>query len=110
VFSETELSHVHFKVVLKNDVEHRKAWLDSDASRFVGEMLFKTLSDHERRFINYAAEHGKISVTDAVRITKKDWGDCKELLMGLCTKGILKHVHRPVARDPKAHFKLASAK
>src|SRR5436189_5984129 len=33
VFSENETSHTYFKVTLKNNVEHRKKLLDSDAQR-----------------------------------------------------------------------------
>src|SRR6188768_2585326 len=36
------------------------------------------------------------------------WGSCKAILIGLCGKGILRHVHRKnILRDSKAHFILA---
>jgi ATP-dependent DNA helicase RecG len=109
IFRESQISHVVFKVTLKNNVEHRKAWLDSDASKVVGEVIFKTLTEHEKRIINYVAEYGQISVTDAVRLTNKAWESCKEILMSLVTKGILVHVHQKnVLRDSKAHFVLKS--
>src|SRR5207248_5611376 len=58
-------------VVLKNDVEHRKVWLDSDVSRLVGEAVFQTLSPDEKLIVNYVSqpEHGGINVSDAVRLT-----------------------------------------
>jgi ATP-dependent DNA helicase RecG len=71
VFSESKTSHVQFKVILKNDVEHRKMWIDSDATKVVGELIYQTLSEQERRIINYVAEFDRISVTDAVRVTSK---------------------------------------
>jgi ATP-dependent DNA helicase RecG len=105
IFSEINTSHPIFRVVLKNNVEHRKTWLDSDAKRIVGETVFKTLNEHELRMINYVAEYGSISVTDAVRITDKSWGTCKQLLVGLATHGILRHVHhKNILRDSKARF------
>jgi predicted HTH transcriptional regulator len=108
-FSENTKSHTNFRVILKNNVEHRKAWLDSDASKVVGEVIFQTLTEHEKRLINYVAEFRRISVTDAVRLTGKAWETAKEILLGLVKRGILKHIHRPnVVRDSKAHFVLAS--
>ena len=110
VFGDSGTSHPYFKVVLKNNVELRKKWLDSDAKRIVGEVIFQTLSEHEMRMINYIAEHGSISVTDAVRITDKAWGTCKISLLGLVKRGILKHIHQAnVLRDSKARFVLYSA-
>lgn len=108
-FGERTVSHTNFRVVLKNNVEHRKAWLDSDASKVVGEIIFQTLTEHEKRLINYVAEFRRISVTDAVRLTGKAWESAKQILVGLTKRGILRHIHRPhVARDSKAHFVLAS--
>jgi ATP-dependent DNA helicase RecG len=93
--------------VLKNNVEQRKAWIDSDAQSVVGELMFKTLSEHEKRVINYVAETGRISVTDAVRLTDKAWETCKAMLEKLARREILKHVHRKdIIRDPNAHYVL----
>ena len=109
IFSESGKTHPQFRVVLKNNVEHRKTWLDSDAKRIVGEVIFQSLTEHEMRVINHVAEFGNISVTDAVRITNKAWETCKELLTKLVKMGILTHVHRSdILRDSKAHFVLAS--
>ena len=105
VFAESEESHLNVRVVLKNNVEHRKVWLDSDASTVVGEMIFKTLTEHDKRIINYIAEYGRISVTDAVRLTNKAWETSKGILTRLTDRGILRHVHRKdVLRDPNAHY------
>jgi ATP-dependent DNA helicase RecG len=92
-------------VVLKNDVEHRKVWLDSDVSRLVGEAIFQVLSADEKLIVNYVSqpEHGRINVSDAVRVTRKAWGSCKKLLDGLVRRGLLRHVHGK-ERDPKSHY------
>jgi ATP-dependent DNA helicase RecG len=108
IFTEHTVSHVKFTVVLKNNVEHRKAWLDSDASKVVGEAIFRGLTEHEKRIINHVAEFEKISVTGAARLTGKAWESCKNILEKLCAKGILKPVHRKdILRDPKARYVLA---
>jgi ATP-dependent DNA helicase RecG len=104
MFRQVSLGNPKATVVLKNNVEHRKVWLDSDASKVVGEAIFRGLTEHEKRVINYVAEFDRISVTDAVRLTDKAWESCKNMLSGLCRKGILKSVHRKdILRDPKAH-------
>lgn len=109
IFREAGEGNPKVTVTLRNNVEHRKVWLDSDVSRLVSEALYSTLSEHEKRVINYTADFKKISVTDAVRITSKAWETCKDLLNGLCAKGVLRHIHRKdILRDSKAHYVLAN--
>ena len=110
IFREAGHGNPKVTVTLRNNVEHRKVWLDSDVSKIVGEALFRTLSEHEIRLVNYVADFGRISVTDGVRITGKAWESCKAILNGLCEKGALRHVHRKdILRDSKAHYVLAVA-
>ena len=110
-FSEKQTSHVYFRVTLKNNIELRKAWLDSDASRVVGETIFNGLSEHERRVINHVAEYKRINVNETVRLTGKDWSTARNLLRKLVTKDILFEVRRKNLKvDVKAHYVLASAK
>src|SRR6202022_4520489 len=85
-FSEKHSSHIFFRVVLRNNVEHRKAWLDSDAKGVVGEVIFRSLSEHEKRVINYVAEYGKINVSDTMRLTLMNWHSSRRLLLGLVEK------------------------
>jgi ATP-dependent DNA helicase RecG len=107
IFRQVSAGNPKVNVILKNNVEHRKVWLDSDVSKIVGETLFGQLSENEKRIVNYVAEYRRINVTDAVRITGKAWETCKHLLDRLCTRGILKHVHSKKEKDSKAHFVLA---
>lgn len=110
LFQAAHAGNPRVLVTLKNNVEQRKVWLDADASRIVGEALFKLLTEHEKRIVNYVADFRRISVTDAVRITGKAWESSKALLDNLCTRGILRHVHRKdILRDSKAHYVLAFA-
>jgi len=104
-FSEKHTSHIFFKVVLRNNVEHRKVWLDSDASRVVGEVMFRTLSEYQKRVINYVAEYGRINVSDTMRLTRMNWHSSRKLLLGLVARRILKDMRRPnLIRDTKGHF------
>lgn len=98
-------------VRLRNEVKQRKVWLDSDTLEVVGETLFKTLSQDEKRIINFIAEHGEISVSNAVRLTQRSWHSSRNLLRNLVTRGILTSTHREFrvkssGRDTAARYKL----
>jgi ATP-dependent DNA helicase RecG len=100
------------KVVLRNNVKHRKVWVDSDAAKLVGEAVMKQLSQDELRAINFVAEHGAISVSDLQRLTARTWPSAKKLLVGLVDKGLLDHQIRKgpdLERDPQARFILHKA-
>lgn len=89
-FAQREHNYHSVLVKLRNDYQHRRVWLDSDAINVVGEVVFKTLTQDEKRAINLAAEHGAISVSDLQRLTQKTWHASKKILEGLKAKGILK--------------------
>lgn len=93
------------RVVLRNNVKHRRVWLDSDAAKLIGEAVMKELSQDELRAINFAAEHGVIGVSDLQRLTGRTWPSAKKLLMGLVDKKLLYHkVRGQLDRDPQARF------
>lgn len=107
VFSETTSTAAHVRVVLKNDVEHRRQFVDSDAFRVIGAGLSATLSEYERRIVNYVAEHSTINVTEAARLGGKRWQAAKKALSSLVERSILDHVHsKTVERDAHAYFVL----
>src|SRR5206468_3307428 len=62
------------RVVLRNNVRQRRVWVDSDISAIVGEAVMQDLNEDEKRLINFAAEYGELSVSDAQRLTQKSWG------------------------------------
>lgn len=105
VFTETTSTAAFVKVILKNDVEHRRQFVDSDAFKVLGETLSKTLDEYERRIVNYVAEHGAINVTEAARLGGKRWQAAKKILVGLKDRNILDHVHsNDIERDAHAYF------
>jgi len=98
--------------VLRNNVKHRKAWIDSDAAKLVGEAVMKQLTQDELRATNFVAEHGAISVSDLQRWTGRTWPSAKKLLMGLAEQKLLDHQIRTgpdIERDPQARFTLRKA-
>jgi hypothetical protein len=45
----------------------------------VGEAIYGTLSEHEKLLLNHLNERSLISITDAVRLTGKDWHACRDM-------------------------------
>jgi len=88
-FSQKEMGTHQVHVVLKNDVEHRKTFIDANAAGLIGQTVWNTLTEPEKMLINFVGEHGKISVTDAVRLTDKAWKEAKAILLGLVDRKIL---------------------
>jgi hypothetical protein len=110
-FAQQEISagYTAVRVTLRNSAKQRVEWVDSDASQIIGEEASRSLSESERRVVNYAAEQGQINVSDCFRILPnvKTWHAAKNVLMGLVSKGIFTDEGNPdVKRDPHAHFKL----
>lgn len=107
MFRETTSTSAFVRLTLKNDVEHRRQFVDSDAFLVLGEALSKTLDVFERRIVNHIAEHGTINVTEAARLGGKRWQAAKKVLVGLTRRSILDHVHsQQVERDANAYFTL----
>jgi ATP-dependent DNA helicase RecG len=107
VFRQTESSAAYVRVTLKNDVEHRTEFIDTQAYLVLGEALIATLNAFDIRIINYVAEHGKINITEASRVANRRWHSTKKMLMSLVERGILDHVHNAdIDRDAYQYFTL----
>ena len=106
-FRQEELGNSQVKVTLRNDIVHRKVFIDADAMKIIGKTIFENLNEHERRIINFIAERNRINVSEVQLLNKCTWPAAKKTLMGLVNKGILLHVRkRGVTRDPQAYFVL----
>ena len=106
-FAQKEMEGSRVLVTMRNDVAHRKAFVDSDAAKMIGEDVFRGLDDEERLIINYAAERESMNITDAQRVIGRTWAFARKKLIGLVKKGVLKYEKRPhLVRDTKARFML----
>lgn len=95
------------KVVLRNDLKHRKIWIDADISALLAERIVGELSQDEKRVLNWIAENNSINVSQVQRLTSRSWPSSSNLLKRLAKKGILSHVHRKdMERDPQACYVL----
>jgi ATP-dependent DNA helicase RecG len=111
-FMQHELSHTAVRVTLKNNIELRKVWVDSDAAAVVGQVISASLSAHEKRVINFVAEYGNIGVSHTQRLIGRSWPYSKRLLDALVEKNILDHHknHPDYERDPSARYFLKQIK
>jgi len=114
VFEQTQsgIGNAAVRVTLRNHIKQRKVWVDSDVSGLLGEALARNLSREEKRVLNFVAEHGRINVSQCLRLIPNlpKWHSAKRLLTRLADKGLLKQVHSStVVRDNKAHFVLPDA-
>jgi len=82
-------------------------WVDADVIEILGARLAHSLSENEKRCINFCAENGKISVSDAQRLTGMTWPAASKMLKALAGRDILFHDHKNgVDRDPRSRYKL----
>lgn len=110
-FSQKDEAYPLVRVVLRNHYKQRKVLLDSDAMHVVGEAIFKTLSQDERRAINYATEHGSINVSDLMRLIQRSWHHSKKVLERLKQRGIFEDKRRTDLRgDPQARYTITTRK
>jgi ATP-dependent DNA helicase RecG len=110
-FKQEEVGHTSVRGTLRNSIKQRKMWIDSDAADVIGAKIAESLSENEKRCINFCAEYGKISVSDAQRLTGQTWPAASKMLGQLAARMILLHIHRPdLDRDPQAHFVLNTFK
>ncbi|HYL76807.1 MAG TPA: ATP-binding protein [Bryobacteraceae bacterium] len=106
-FRQKDMGHASVRVTLRNDIKHRRVWIDFDASTLVGEALSRDLSQDDHRAVNFVAEHRSINVSQFQRLTGRSWKSAKRLLLRLSEKGIFEHIHKAdMERDPEAHFVL----
>jgi ATP-dependent DNA helicase RecG len=107
-FRQQEMSYSAVKVTLRNNIEQRKVWVDSDAAAVVGQVISAGLSAHEKRIINFVAEYKGISVSQTQRLIGRSWPSSKRLLDKLAEKNILEqHKKNPeYERDPAARYVL----
>lgn len=93
-------------VTLQNDVANRTNSLDSEAYKILGEAISFSLDGDERKIVNYAIEHGRINVSDALRILSTTyWHTAKQKLQRLVARGVLEFISSK-QRDPNSFYRL----
>lgn len=110
-FAEKVSDYSTVRVTLRNNIKQRRAWIDAAVVSVVSPEIDKTLTDEERRVINYLAEHATINTTQAAKILDRGWQSTHRLLLRLQSKKLLKYHHRKdIDRDGQAFFTLVPPK
>ena len=107
VFKQSDIDGIKVRVVLQNNISFRKQYVDTRAIDIIGHEQFSSLTEKERVVVNYTAEHGQITVSDASRIVKGGWRQIKKMLDSLSDRRVMTRVSpMGIDRDPKAHYVL----
>ena len=107
-FKQKEINNSLVRVTLRNNIAVRKVYVDKDVSTIIGTVIAQSLTENERRIINFLAENKEISVSQAQRLTGKSWPASSKLLKGLKIRGILTDTRKSKKRDPGARYVLQS--
>jgi ATP-dependent DNA helicase RecG len=106
-FTQKEIGTHQVHVILRNNIDARKEFVEAGALKLLGEAVYEELSQLEKQVINFIAEKGHINVSDANRLLQKDWQTARKILDGLATRDILARRSRTnKPRDPSARYVL----
>jgi ATP-dependent DNA helicase RecG len=76
-------------VTLKNNAEHRKLYVRSEAAANIKPEIYSALSESERMIVNYLVDQPRLNVKDAGRVIAMDWRGAKVVLDDLERKGLI---------------------
>ena len=76
-FTQREVGTHQVHVVLRNNIEARKEFVEAGALKLIGEAVYEQLDQAENLVINFVAEKGHINVFDANRLLRTDWQKAK---------------------------------
>lgn len=108
-FRQVQRDNLSVICTIRNNISDRSNSLDSDAYKKLGQSVAFSLNIEERKIINYLIEHGKISVSGALRIVSTTrWHTARTMLRNLEERGILDYVSSGKPRDAHSYYKLSS--
>lgn len=105
IFTQRESGVFQVSVTLKNNVEHRKTFVRSEAMPTIDPIIYEGLSESEKLLVNWCAEGNRVTVKDAQEILGSlinDWRGAREILDSLTAKRIF---DRPPGKDRDRHRK-----
>ncbi len=103
IFAQAESGSHRVIVTLKNNIEHRKNFVRTEAMPNIDPIIYEQLSEAERILVNYCAEGRRITVKDAQDVLgslANDWRAARDILGGLEKKRLFM---RPPGKDRDRH-------
>lgn len=111
-FQQSATGPAIVRVILRNNVKQRRAWIDHDVSKIISSAIAADLTEEERRALNLAAVNESITVSDANKLLNIPWQSARKILFGLARKRVFQYVRyrefKKDKRDPKSFFRLRS--
>lgn len=107
VFEQKVIGNAQVHVVLRNDYDARKTFVDESAVKMLGRSTFDRLKPQEKMVINYLAEQKRLNVTEAHSILRCDWRTAKNMLDRMVDARLLERVSNGSKRDSKAFYRMA---
>jgi ATP-dependent DNA helicase RecG len=113
-FAQKEIGHALVRVTLRNDIEHRRIWIDKDVSKIVSEAIAAGMSQDQKRIVNWlaASDDGTITINGVVKLLGIAWQTAQQILFELCRLRVVQYIRfkplRKDDRDQKAFFRLRS--
>jgi ATP-dependent DNA helicase RecG len=89
IFVERTAGTFQVSVTLKNDAEHRKQFVRTEAAADINPDVYASLSQSEKMIVNYLADQGRVNVTDASLVIGVDWRGTKAILDELEEKKVI---------------------
>lgn len=109
-FKQQRSGSISVICTLRNNVSDRSNSLDSEAYKTLGDAIAFGLKPDERKVVNFIMQHGRMNVSDALRIMKTTrWHTAKRTMDDLVDRGVLNRVGSGKARDPHSYYCLAKA-
>jgi ATP-dependent DNA helicase RecG len=90
IFLQKASGTFQVSVTLKNNAEHRKIYVRSEAAIGLKPNVYGSLSETEKMLVNYLADNPKINVKDAGRVIALDWRSTKSVLDELERKEVIR--------------------
>ncbi|KQU99779.1 hypothetical protein ASD12_18600 [Mesorhizobium sp. Root102] len=89
IFDQMQIGTFKIIVTLKNNVEHRKFYIRSEAAHAINPEIYETLTESEKLIVNYLADQKKVTVKDAGLVIGRDWRGASAVLTSLESKGVV---------------------
>ncbi|BAV63743.1 ATP dependent DNA helicase RecG [Sphingobium cloacae] len=106
-FKQERMGSLSVLCTLRNNVADRSNSLDSEAYMRLGQAIAFGLTPEERKIVNFVMQHGRMNVSDALRIMKTTrWHTAKRTMDGLVDRGALDRHGTGKARDPHSYYSL----
>jgi ATP-dependent DNA helicase RecG len=105
IFTQRESGTFQVSVTLKNNVEHRKNFVRTEAMPAIDPLVYEGLSEGEKVLVNWCADGKAITVKDAQDILGDlitDWRGARAVLASLTDKSLF---DRPPGKDRDRHRK-----